>query len=351
MYRHLLMLLLALVALASAPAQAQGETLTLITHDSFNISESVQAEFEAETGIQLDVVRLADAGLMLNQVILSKGNPLGDVLFGIDNTLLSRALDEDLFIAYEAAGISAVPEAFVLDPEFRVTPVDFGDVCLNYDVAYFAENNVPIPDSLADLTEPDYDGLLVVPNPATSSPGLAFLLATIAAFGDVDDSTYDYLDYWEELVANDVLIVDGWTEAYYSHFTVPSEDGDRPLVVSYASSPPAEVYFADPMPETALTGAITADGTCFRQVEFAGILQGTEHLEAAQQWIDFMLSPAFQADLPLQMFVFPVLPEVALPPVFAEFAAIPQTPAQLPPQMIAENRERWIRAWVETVLR
>ena len=192
---------------------------------------------------------------------------------------------------------------------------------------------------------------MVVENPASSSPGLAFLLATIAEFGDDEDGGYTYLDYWAALVENDVLVVDGWNEAYYGAFTAASDDGEYPLVVSYASSPPAEVIFAEEELDEAPTGAIVADGMCFRQIEFVGILQGTEKVEAAQQLIDFMLGVEFQEDLPLQMFVFPVNEDAALPDVFAEYAAIPENPASVDYDLIDENREVWIQDWTETVLR
>ncbi|MDX1991524.1 MAG: thiamine ABC transporter substrate-binding protein [bacterium] len=344
------LLLLIVLCLAPVPLRAQEDTLTVVTYDSFAISEEVQDAFEEQSGVILEILRLADVGVMVNQAILSKDNPLGDVLYGIDNTFLSRALNEDLFVPYGAEGLADIPEEFQLDPEFRVTPVTYGDVCLNYDVNYFEENDLPLPESLEALTMPDYEGLLVVQNPATSSPGLAFLLTTIAVFGEEGD--YTYLDYWRDLIANDVLIVEGWTEAYYTHFSAPGRDsGDRPLVVSYASSPPVEIYFADPAPETAPTGAIVADNTCFRQIESAGILQGTDNLEAAQQFMDFLLSVTFQEDLPLQMYVFPVNPAAELPDLFVEYAAVPEVAVTLPYEDIEANRERWIQEWTETILR
>jgi thiamine transport system substrate-binding protein len=340
---------LMLVVLLSSLTIAQEEptTLRLVTHDSFNVSEDVLAAFEAETGITVEIVRLGDTGALVNQAILTRNNPLGDVLYGIDNTFLSRGLNEDLFIPYESPLLENIPDEFKLDEEFRVTPVDYGDVCLNYDVAYFEENDLALPEALEDLTLPEYRGLLVVQNPATSSPGLAFLFLTIAVFGEER-----YLDYWQRLVENDVLVVDDWTQAYYGEFTVSSGGvGERPLVVSYASSPPVEMVFADPVPETAPTGAIVADATCFRQIEFVGILQGTENEAAAQAFIDFMLSVEFQNDMPLQMFVFPVNPDAELPEVFTEYAAIPEKPVTLDVEAIEENREAWLQAWTETVLR
>jgi len=344
----LVMLVVLLSVLSPAAAQAN-ITLTLVTHDSFNVSEAVLDAFQKDSGITVQILKSGDAGAMVNQSILSKANPLGDVMFGVDNTFLGRALDAGIFEPYESPSAKDVPDEFKLDPKNRVTPIDYGDVCLNYDVAYFADKKLALPESLADLTKPEYKSLLAVENPASSSPGLAFLLATIKQFGTEGD--YSYLDFWKDLVANDVYISDSWDDAYYTQFSASSGKGSRPLVVSYASSPPAEVYFADPQPDTAPTGSIIADGTCFRQIEFAGILKGTKNLEAAQKFVDFMLSQPFQEDMPLQMFVFPVIPKAVLPEVFTKYAAIPEKPAVVDFADINANREEWLQAWTETVLR
>ncbi|MCC6613569.1 MAG: thiamine ABC transporter substrate-binding protein [Anaerolineae bacterium] len=347
---RILMMLLMLLLLA-VPAQAQPQpTLTVIAHDSFNYTQEVMDAFTEETGIAVEVLRLGDAGLLVNQSILNKENPLGDVMYGIDNTFLGRAFNADLFVPYESPLLDKVDEQFVVDPENRVTPIDYGDVCLNYDVAYFEEHDVPLPESLADLADPAYDGLLTVENPATSSPGLAFLLTTVAAFGEEGD--YTYLDYWQDLVANDVYISDDWSDAYYNQFSGSQGSlGVRPLVVSYASSPPVEMLYADPQPETAPTGSIIADDTCFRQIEFAGILNGTDMEAEAQQFIDFLLSRPFQEDMPLNMFVFPVNADATLPDLFTEYAAIADNPVVLTPEQIDAGREAWLQAWTETVLR
>lgn len=335
--------------------QAQVPTLTIVTYDSFAISEAVQAQFEAEAGVQLEILRLADAGAMVNQAILTMDNPLGDVLYGVDNTFLSRALEAGLFAPYASPLLESVPTEFQLDAEqMRVTPVAFGDVCINYDVTYFLENNLPLPETLRDLTDPMYAGLLAVQNPAIASSGLAFLLATIAEFGEGDaESTepqYTYLDFWAELVANDVRVSSTWVEAYYGDFSATGA-GDRPLVVSYASSPPAEVIFATEPIDIAPTWALVGDGMCFRQIEFAGILNGTDQMEAAQRFIDFTLSLSFQEDLPLQMFVYPVNEAAELPEVFVRYSPVPRNPVSLPVELIEEKRESWIQAWTEIVLR
>ena len=321
-----------------------GQTVQLLTHDSFNVSEDVLAAFTEQTGAEVEVLRSGDAGQVVNQAILSAGNPQGDVLFGIDNTLLTRALGADVFEPYEADGLDAVDPSLVLDEEHRVTPIDRGDVCLNYDVAHFEESGTPVPETLADLTDEAYAGQLVVENPATSSPGLAFMLATVAEFGEDG-----WLEFWEGLVANDVAVSSGWEDAYYGQFSgAAGSEGDRPLVVSYASSPPAEVIFAEEELDAAPTGVIEA--SCFQQIEFAGVLAGTDAPEAARAFVDFMLSETFQADIPLQMFVFPAREDVELPPEFVEHTVVPSDPVTMDPNEIDANREDWIEQWTRTVL-
>ncbi len=348
--RLLLAMLSCMMLVSPIVAQEDSEILTLVTHDSFAVSEAVLAQFEEESNVIVEILRTGDAGTMINQAILSKQNPQGDVLYGVDNTFLSRALNADLFIPYESPPLENVSEEFILDSKHRVTPVDYGDVCLNYDVSYFAENALPLPESLAELTDPRYEGLLVVENPAVSSPGLAFLLTTIAAFGT--EGEYTYLDYWTDLVENDVLIANDWTDAYFGQFSGSTgSEGIRPLVVSYASSPPVEVYFMESPPEAAPTGTIVADGTCFRQIEFVGILDGTDNLQGAQQFVDFMLSLPFQEDMPLQMFVYPVNAEAELPDVFVEYSSIPENPVTMDIDEIDTTREEWLQAWTEIVLR
>ena len=322
-----------------------GVALTLMSHDSFNVSEEVLAEFESRTGIRVQLLPAGDTGAALNQAILAKNNPLADVFFGVDNTFLSRALNAGIFEPYPSPQLADIPEELQLDPQYRLLPVDYGDVCLNYDRAWFAGRTVPPPDGLEALIQPAYRGLTVVENPATSSPGLAFLLATIGHFGEDG-----YLDYWKALRDNDVLVVDGWEEAYWGQFSAAS-DGDRPIVVSYATSPPAEVYFAETPPAEAPTAAVTTPGSCFRQIEFVGILANTPHRDAAEQLIDFMLDVRFQEDIPLQMFMFPANQLATLPELFVEHARVAEEPAVVAPEAIEANREAWIEAWTEVMLR
>ncbi|HEX2153663.1 MAG TPA: thiamine ABC transporter substrate-binding protein [Acidimicrobiia bacterium] len=317
------------------------DELTIISHDSFvdGVTDETFAAFTEDTDIEVEALAAGDAGGAVNQAILTKDNPIADVLFGVDSTFLSRALDEDLFVPYESERLDSVLPGLRIDDQHRVTPIDYGDVCLNYDIAWFEENGLEPPASLDDLVAPEYADLLVVEDPAASSPGLAFLLATTQRYGS------DWPGYWESLVANDVEVAPDWDTAYYADFT--RYDGDNPIVVSYASSPPAEVMFADPPVDTAPTGVVT-DG-CYRQIEFAGILSGTPHAEAAGELIDFMLSPEFQETIPTTWFVFPANAEVELPDVFAENTVIPEDPIAIAPAEIAENRDEWLGTWRRVV--
>lgn len=321
---------------------ATTDLLTVMSHDSFaaGVTEETFAPFTAATGIEVRVLPAGDAGSMVNQAILTVDNPIADVLFGIDDSFLSRALEAGIFVAYRSPGLDDVPDELKLDPESRVTPIDRGDVCLNYDVSYFSGDLRP-PINLEQLTNPEYADLLVVQHPGTSSPGLAFLLSTIATFGEDG-----WQDYWSALVANGVRVVRDWDTAYYGETTWWG--GDRPLVVSYASSPPAEVLFADPPIDEAITG-VMSEG-CYGQIEFAGVLAGTGNEEAAGLLIDYLLSPEFQVQVPLTWFVFPANQTVELPAEFVEYSLVPASPNRLDPALVEENRERWIREWTELVL-
>lgn len=342
----LLVLFVALVSCGVARADTGAArpkpiTITLMTHDSFAVSKVVLRSFTKRTGITVKVVPSGDAGQALNKAILTKSHPLADAFFGVDNAFLTRALDAGIFEPYRAPALAQVASRFQLDATHRLTPIDYGDVCVNFDKRYFAGRKLEPPQTLDDLADAQYRGLLVVENPATSSPGLAFVLATVAKYGE-----RGWRAYWKRLFDNGVKVAGGWEQAYNGDFSGSAGRGPRPLVVSYASSPPAEVYFADPRPAEAPTGVMTA--SCFRQVELAGILRGTKHRGAARSLIDFLLSKRFQEDVPLQMFVFPVREHTKLPDVFTRFADVPAKPLSLPPATIGKHRDRWIDEWTKT---
>lgn len=336
----LTVLALLIAACGSTPTESP-DSIKLLSHDSFveAVTEETFGPFTTETGIAVEVIAGGDAGSMVNQAILSKDNPLADVLFGVDDTFLSRTLDEDIFIAHGAEGIDTV-DPDLLDPEHRVTPIDFGDVCINYDKAWFEQSSIEVPDELNDFRSGEYASRLTVEHPATSSPGLAFMFATIDEFGEDG-----WLDFWSDLEEQGVNVAADWNSAYYGDFT--RYDGDSPMVVSYASSPPAEVIFAEEPLEAAPTGVIEAG--CYRQVEYAGVLAGTEYPETAGALIDYMLSIQFQEQVPLSWFVFPANSEASLPQEFVEHTVIPESPTRFSGSYIAENRDRWLAEWIRVM--
>jgi len=313
-----------------------GGTVVLVTHDSFALPDDLVAAFEEETGYTLETRAPGDGGALVNQLILTKDAPLGDAVFGIDNTFATRAIDEGVLEPYTAEG--AVAE-YAADDAGSLTAVDMGDVCINVDHEWFTQAGVPEPTTLEDLADPAYRDLLVVTNPATSSPGLAFVLATIGAFGEDG-----WLDYWAALRDNGVKVAGGWSDAYYVDFSGPSSEGDRPLVLSYASSPPYEV------PEGATeapTGALL--DTCFRQVEYAGVLAGAENPEGARAVVDWLLSPEVQAAIPESMYMYPVT-DVELPESWLQFAPLAPHPFDVEPSLISDNRDAWIEQWTAAVV-
>ncbi len=342
-YFLLFTLILASCAPTPIPTPTEPQTITILTHDSFAIGEDVIKAFEADNNAKVVFLQSGDAGSVLNQAVLTKDVPLADILFGVDNTFLSRALDADIFEAYQSPALTDVSTEYILDNTYHALPVDYGDVCINYDKNYFTENKLLVPQTFEDLAKPEYKDLLVVENPATSSPGLAFLLATRARFGD------DYLTYWQSLKANGVVVVDGWETAYYTNFSASSGKGSQPMVVSYASSPAAEVFFASTPLTESPTASIVASDMCFRQIEFVGILKNTPNQVLAQKFVDFMLGQKFQEDMPLNMFVYPVNKNAKLPEVFSNFAQVAENPAALSYSEIATNRDAWIEAWTEAM--
>ena len=351
MIKKIFYILFVLVLLISAcqPTANDVRTLTIITHDSFFVSAELVSEFEEENNVRLVFIQGGDTGSALNRLILTSVNsktPEADVFYGLDNTFLSRALEQNLFEPYQPEGLENIPDEFKLDPEFFVVPIDFGDVCINYDRAYFSERNIELPRSLQDLTKPEYEGLLVVENPATSSPGLAFMLATIAEFGE--DA---WLDWWQAMKVNQVAIVSDWETAYYNNFSGSSGKGPQPMVVSYASSPAAELIYAETALSESPTASLIAPGMCWRQVEFAGILNNTPNRNLAEKFIDFLLSKDFQEDMPMQMFVFPVLPAAELPEDFITASQLPETVGSLNSALIAAHRDAWINEWANLMLK
>ncbi len=328
---------------------AKPRVLKVLTHDSFSATKAVIEAFENANNLRIEFIKGGDAGETLGKAILAKGNPLADVIFGVDNTFAGRALDADILEPFNSPSLTGIPAAFRIDPANRLIPIDYAHVCLIYDIRYFSSRKVPVPRKLEDLTLPVYRSLLVVENPAVSSPGLAFLLATVGYFAHRSPSAWQ--DYWLELRNNDVRVVNGWNDAYYGEFSA-SGKGRRPIVVSYATDPAADIFFAsEPKPALPRVGTISTDQAGFLQIEFAGVLKGAKEIEAARKFLDFMLSIDFQQDIPLQMWVYPVLTDAKLPELFRSFAPAPSRPMVMDPKEIGDNRDRLIADWTHIVLK
>jgi thiamine transport system substrate-binding protein len=316
------------------------DEVVLVTHESFVMSDELIAQFEAESGYDLEIRASGDAGALTNKLVLTKDNPTGDVVFGIDNTFGSRAIDEGVLEPYDAE-LPEGAEAYALegDDEQRLTPVDTGNVCVNVDDTWFAAEGLEPPATLEDLTKPAYADLFVTPGATTSSPGLAFLLATIAEYGDA------WPDYWTRLLDNGAKLTEGWTDAYQVDFTQGGGGGDRPIVLSYDSSP---AFTVDGKGGTTTSALLD---TCLRQVEYAGVLAGAANPGGAEALVDFMVGPDFQAALPEAMYVFPVDAAAPLPPDWAKFAVQPEDPYVVDPAEIAENRDAWLTEWSDVTSR
>lgn len=317
--------------------QASGDSITLVTHDSFAMSEEVMQEFTDETGISVTQVAPGDGGALVNQLVLTKDSPLGDVVYGVSDSFASRGVDEGVFAPYTSPNLPASAEPYLVGD--LLTPIDASDVCMNVDLAWFSEQNLTPPATLDDLLLPEYANQTVLMNPATSSVGLSFLITTIAAFGDDG-----WQAYWEKLGQNGVSVVDGWSDAYYVDFTAAGEGGDRPIVLSYSSSPPYTIGESGEATTAALLD------TCSRQIEYAGVIEGASNPEGAQKFIDFMLSKSFQSELPEQMFVYPIDTEVPLPEDWEKFAPRPEDPFYLSPDQIDTGRTEWIEEWTSLMI-
>ncbi|MCB0997445.1 MAG: thiamine ABC transporter substrate-binding protein [Acidimicrobiales bacterium] len=321
---------------AVAETDVEGTTVRVLTHGSFAISDDVLAGFEASSGIDVEFVESPDTGAMVSQAILTAGDPVADVVYGVDNTFLCRALEQNLFVPYSSPRLAAVPAELRLDPHDRVSPIDYGDVCINW---WTDRLGTPLT-SLDDLRQPEVASQWVTMSPETSSPGLAILLATVARYGD------DWTEFWRDASAGGMSVTADWTSGYFGEFVAGG--GDRAVVTSYATSPVAEVLFAEPAIDAAPTSVL--DDGCFRQIEFAGILDGTSKPAAAARVVDFLLSTEFQSDVPLQMFVFPAVTDAAIPPVFLDNAVQVTAPVMIDPADIEAHRDEWVDEWRRIVV-
>lgn len=330
-----LVLALASNAAFAAPAAEQEPGLVLYAYDSF-VAEwgpagKVIPTFESQHGARVKVVSVGDAGQVLNRAVLEKGRPQADVLVGIDNNLLARALEEGVLESYRSPHLDRVPQALRLEPEGAVTPFDYGYFAFVVDSQALASP----PRSLEELTDPRLRGKIIVEDPRTSSPGLGLLLWTVAVYGE------GYLDYWKRLAPNLLTITEGWDTAY-GMFT----SGEAPLVLSYTTSPAYHLEYEGSERYRAL---VFPEGH-YLQVEGMGLVRGAPHGKLARAFLDFVLSPEFQEEIPLTNWMYPVDPQVRTPPSF-RLAPQPGRPLSLPAAEVRRSQERWIDGWLRVVSR
>ena len=331
---------LAVVAFAATTSHAQDNSLRVISHKSFSLPKPLLAKFEAEAGIKLSIIKTGDAGEMLNKLILTRAQPIADVVYGIDNTLQAKAQSADVLDAYSGPAQQRKSAVTVGEP---IVPVNYGYVTINYDKASFAASGLPLPKNLEALTQPQYKGMLVVQNPATSSPGNAFLLSTIASMGEAAA-----FDWWARMRANDVKVAKGWSEAYYTDFA--KNGGKYPLVVSYATSPAAEVFYSKTKITEAPTGSLALAGGVFQQVEGVALVKGGGQRVAAGKFIEFMRSPAVQEALQTEMWMYAAEPGTAKAEAM-RYASEPTAHYNPSAADIASKNSDWISRWTKVVLK
>jgi thiamine transport system substrate-binding protein len=328
------------LALATSLAISAPAELRVLTHSSFTLPKPLLAQFEKDANVKLRITKAGDAGEMLNKLILTKASPIADVVYGIDNALAPKALAADVLDAYTGAAATRTSKAPL--PQ-KLIPVDYGYVTLNFDKAWFAKRNLALPKTLDELTQPAIAKLLVTENPATSSPGYAFLLATIGTMGEENAFAW-----WAKMRSNGLKVSKGWTDAYYTEFS--RNGGKYPLVVSYATSPAAELFYAKDKPTEPPTGSLALPGGVFRQVEGVALVKGGRQQETAGKFIEFLRSAAVQQQMQTEMWMYPAESTVAKAEVM-QHAPEPagfNTPSD---QDIADKGAAWVKRWTQVVLK
>ena len=342
--KHLFVLLsIAAAALLMCTGAFAQNTLTVLTYDSFAVSSDLVEAFEAENNVKLQFIEAGSGGEVIARAVLTKDEPIADVIIGFDYSQFGKVFSNDILEAYESPELANIPEIYRLDAQNRALPFNFGEICINYDKKYFAENGLEIPTSLDDLLKPEYNGLLVTQDPSASNTGIGFLIATIEKYGEDG-----FVDYWNGLIQNGLVIGNSWSSTYYTNFSAASGSGEQPMVVSYTTSPAAEFIYSET--GDAPTDSLTSDGMCYRSIEFCGILKNSKNPELAQKFIDAFIGKEWQEDLPMQMFVYPVNELAELPEEFELYGKPAINPVMPDPELVAEKHDEWVRIWAEEVL-
>ena len=341
-YSVIFILVIAAMMLLFTGAFAQ-DTLTILTYDSFAVSSDLVEAFENENNVKLQFIEAGAGGEVIARAVLTKDDPIADVIIGFDFSQFGKVFANDILEAYDSPELANIPEIYQLDAESRALPFNFGEICINYDKKYFADHDLAVPASLDDLLKPEYKGLLVTQDPSASNTGIGFLIATIEQYGEDG-----FVDYWNELIRNGLVIGNSWSSTYYTNFSAASGSGEQPMVVSYTTSPAAEFIYSET--GDAPTDSLTSDGMCYRSIEFCGILKNTKNPDLAKKFIDAFIGKEWQEDLPMQMFVYPVNEQAELPEEFELYGKPAVNPVMPDPERVAEKHDEWVRTWAEEVL-
>lgn len=342
-YHFSVVLFLSAFLLLAAVSAFAEDTLTVLTYDSFAVSSDLVSKFESENNVKLQFLEAGSGGEVIARAILTKDDPIADVIIGFDYSQFGKIFSNDLLETYSSPELTNIPDSYQMDAENRAIPFNFGEICINYDKKYFQENNLAVPTSLDDLLKPEYHGLLVTQDPSASNTGIGFLIATIEKYGEDG-----FVNYWNQLLQNGLVIGSSWSSTYYTNFSAASGSGEQPMVVSYTTSPAAEFIYSET--GDAPTDSLTSDGMCYRQVEFCGILKNTKNKDLAEKFIDTFISKEWQEDLPMQMFVYPVNEQAELPEAFELYGKPAENPVTADPEYVSQHRDEWVRIWSEEVL-
>jgi len=296
----------ALVA-GGKPDAARSYELVVYAYDSFTADWGPGPElvklFEEKTGYNVTLVSCGDAAQVLSRAVLEKKAPAADVLVGIDNNLLDAARRAGVLRAYKPANADKiVAKNLVLADDWLLTPYDWGYFAMIFDTA----SGITPPASLDDLLKPEYAKKIILMDPRTSTPGTGFLAWTLAVYGK------NHTDYWTKLKPNILTLAPGW-DTGYGLFTA----GEAPLVISYTTSPAYHVEYD----KTDRYRALIFPEGHMAQIEGLGVAKNAPNPAAAEAFVDFMLTEAAQAVLPLTQWMYPVSASVKLP---ASYDAAPR---------------------------
>ncbi|AKI03167.1 thiamine ABC transporter, periplasmic binding protein [Hoeflea sp. IMCC20628] len=332
--RYLPVALAAILPFLPNAAASADKTLTIYTYDSFTSEwgpgPKIEAAFEANCDCDLKWVGVADGVALLNRLKLEGKNAEAGIVLGLDTNLVTEAKATGLF---EAHGLDtdavSVPGGYSDDV---FIPYDYGHFAVIYDTETISNP----PKSLNDLVEGDPKQKIVIQDPRTSTPGLGLLLWMKSVYGD------DAAAAWEKLGKRVLTVTPGWSESY-GLFT----SGEAPMVLSYTTSP---AYHMVAEETDRYQAAEFAEGH-YLQIEVAGLLANAPDKDLARQFLSFMMTPAFQNEIPTNNWMMPAAPvSMDLPEAFSKLVS-PEKTFLYSSDEVAENRAAWIEEWLGAMSR